>query len=299
MRGVQAPRILDELWREQAVWSQTANRMRHQIERARTASLVLAITAASAGAAAGATADDRPAVATALAIAAALAAALLPVLRPAWSGAALQNWTRARATSEALKSQIYLWLAKGEQHPDDPDGTRLDEAAAALLDGVADLRLHVRDERPATRELPAVQDPRSYFEVRVLDQIEGYYRPKAAELQGRLRKLNRLQVGVALVGAAIAAVAAVLGPAAATWVAVATTIGTSLTVHVQATQYEEQQIKFLQTADRLERVNRRAGTKASTDELLALAVEAERIITAENEGWMALLNETPPDHDLG
>jgi hypothetical protein len=68
---------------------------------------------------------------------------------------------------------------------------------------------------------------------------------------------------------------------------------------VQATQYEEQQIKFLQTADRLERVNRRAGTKASTDELLALAVEAERIITAENEGWMALLNETPPDHDLG
>jgi len=295
---VQAPRILDELWREQAVWSQTANRMRHQIERARTASLVLAITAASAGAAAGATADDRPAMATALAIAAALAAALLPVLRPAWSGAALQNWTRARATSEALKSQIYSWLAKSGD-PDDPDGTRLDEAAATLLDGVADLRLHVRDERPATRELPAVQDPRSYFEVRVLDQIERYYRPKAAELQRRLRTLNRLQVGVALVGAAIAAVAAVLGPSAATWVAVATTIGTSLTVHVQATQYEEQQIKFLQTADRLERVSRRAGTKASTDELLALAVEAERIITAENEGWMALLNETPPDHDLG
>jgi hypothetical protein len=104
---------------------------------------------------------------------------------------------------------------------------------------------------------------------------------------------------VSLAGAVIAAAAAFLGASAAPWVAVATTIGTSLAVHVHATQYDRQQIAFQQAADRLERLSRRAETETSTDDLQRLAAEAEGIITAENEGWMALVRETPPNHGVG
>jgi hypothetical protein len=99
-----ARELVMELWREQSLWSRTADRMKKRIESARRVALVLVVVVAVLATTAGALAGLVPV----LAAAAAVGAAVLRVLRPAWSGARLRDWTRARSVSEALKSDVYL-----------------------------------------------------------------------------------------------------------------------------------------------------------------------------------------------
>jgi len=106
MSGVAAPDLLDELWREQSRWSRTANRTKQRIERARVVALVVVVAVALFGTVAGTLAERQLLAGRVLASLAAFGAALLPLLRPAWSGKALRDWTRARSASEALKSEI-------------------------------------------------------------------------------------------------------------------------------------------------------------------------------------------------
>ena len=101
--------------------------MKRRIETAHRTSLVLVVVVAVLATAAGAAAEGVAVLARVLAAGAAVGAALLPTLRPAWSGNRLQDWTRARSVSEALKSEVYLWLAQVGPYRDDPDGTRLRE----------------------------------------------------------------------------------------------------------------------------------------------------------------------------
>lgn len=137
----------------------------------------------------------------------------------------------------------------------------------------------------------------SYFAVRVADQIGRYYRPKADWLAIRLRWFRRIETALAVVGAALGTVAAAAAHASlAPWIAVVTTVGTAVAVHVAATRYEYQLIEFLRTAARLAQLKRVADAGASSDELDALAVSAEEIISVENQGWMAKLAEEPLDH---
>lgn len=103
--------LLHDLWREQPLWSRTANRMKQRIERARLAALVLVVGVAVVSTAVAALAQAAPAAGQALAALGAVGAAVLPVLRPAWSGTRLRDWTRARSVSEALKSDVHLFLA--------------------------------------------------------------------------------------------------------------------------------------------------------------------------------------------
>ncbi|MFI9388490.1 DUF4231 domain-containing protein [Kutzneria sp. NPDC052558] len=292
-----AAELVADLWRQQSLWSRTADRMKRRISRARTAALAVTVTVAVLAALAGVLAAEVPVASRVLAVAAAFGAALLPRLRPAWSGRALRDWTRARSVSEALKSEVFLWLAKAGPYRGDPDGVGLLERSNQLRDVGGDLLRHQAGVTPDQRPTPDVHDVPSYFEARVSDQIHTYYRPRAAELQKALRRFRAVELGLAVLAAAIGAVAAVLGGSEWTvWIAVVTTIGAALAVHVAAARHEYQLIEFLHTAQRLEVLSARASTESTADGLDALAVAAEQVISIENEAWMAKLAEDPPDH---
>jgi hypothetical protein len=287
--------VLPELWREQSLWSRAADRMKWRIEAARRIALVLVVVVAALATGAGALAESVPGLAGALAGGAAAGSALLPVLRPAWSGSRLREWTRARSVSEALKSEVYLWLAKVGRYRDDPAGARLREETNRVCSDAGDLLRHRQGIEPVDRPLPAVSDPSSYFAVRVRTQIDGYYRPKADALAVTLRRFRIAEISVGAAGAVVGGAAVVLGAWMATWVAVLATVGTALATHVAAGRYEFQLIEFLRTAQRL---NQLALAAASADpgDVEALVIAAEEVISVENKGWMAKLAEEPPGH---
>lgn len=292
--------ILDELWRQQSLWSRTANRMKKRIGRARAAGLAVTVATAVLGTIAGMLADIEPGTSRGLAGVAALGAAILPVLRSGWSGRALRDWTRARSVSEALKSEVYLWLARAGGYRADEHGARLREKTDEVRADGSDLLRHQVGIVPEQRALPPVHDISSYFAVRVTGQITTYYRRSAGQLQTSLRWFRGAEIVLAVLGAALGAVAASVGGSPfAAWIAAVTTISTAVTVHVAAGRYEYQLIEFLRTADRLEQLRRKAAGGGSVDELDALAVSAEDVISVENQGWMAKLAADPPEQKAG
>jgi hypothetical protein len=293
---VSATDLLDALWRQQSLWSRTANRMKARIERARAGALAVTVAVAMAGTLAGVLTTTQPMAGRVLAGVAAFGAAALPLLRPAWSGRALRDWTRARSVSEALKSEVYLWLAHAGDYRDDLHAARLRENTDKVRTDAADLLRYQAGIEPEKRELPPVHDVQSYFAVRVSDQITTYYRRQAAQLRRKLRWFRTIEIALALLAAALGAAAATFGrPSFAPWIAVVTTITTAVAVHVAATRYEFQLIEFLRTADRLEQLKGKAATAGSTKELNTLATAAEAVISIENQGWMAKLAEDPPE----
>lgn len=299
-----APDLVEKLWREQSLWSRTANRMKKRIERARLAALTATGTAAVLGAAAGLMITSPAAWAAAwaadasrvLAVLAGLGVGALPLLRPYWSGERLRDWTRVRSVSEALKSDVYLWLAGAGEYRGDDQAARLRHETDKVRADGADL-LRYRDGIVAeVRPLPAVRDLTSYFAVRVTGQIDGYYRRRTRELQRRLRWFRVWGITLGGIGVIVGTIVAAGGSASlASWIAVITTISTALAVHVAACRYDFQLIEFLRTAERLDQLQRKAATTTDSTELGALAAQAEDVISIENQGWMAKLAEDPAE----
>jgi hypothetical protein len=290
------PALVDEVWREQSVWSQTADRMKARIERARLTALLIVVAVAVSATAASAVHEIVPWLGRVLAGLAAVGSGVLPVLRPAWSGTKLKEWTRARSVSEALKTDVYLWLARAGPFEHDTAGRHLRERTDKLNLEVADLRVQLAGVRPVERALPAVHDLPSFFDVRVESQRQGYYTRKVDLIGRRIRLFRRVEIGLGVLGAAIGVAAAVTGASFAAWIAVVATVGTALSVHVSATRYEFQLIEFSRTAEELRQIKRRSDEPGLTDrELRRLAMRAERVISVENQRWMAKLSGDPPE----
>lgn len=290
------PPLLDEVWREQSVWSQTADRMKDGIERARLAALVIVVLVAVLGATAAAVSGQAPTLGRVLAAVAAAGSAVLPMLRPRWSGTRLRDWTRARSVSEALKADVHLWLAHVRPFADDADAAVLADRVDKLHRAAADLRSACEGIDPVRRALPPVHDLASYFAVRAAGQCDNYYRPRVAMIDKRLRWFRGVGIALGAVGTVLGAVAALLDASLASWIAVVATVGTAVAAHVAATRYEFQRIEFARTAEELRQITVRADRPGVTaQELHRLARRAERVISIENQGWMAKLAEDPAD----
>lgn len=286
--------LVADLWRQQSIWSQTANRMKASIGRARSAALALTAGSAVLATLAARLPAGQATASSVLAVAAAVGVGLVPVLRPRWSGRVLRDWTRARSVSEALKSDIYLYLAgAGEYRGEDRD-RQLRLCTDRTRQQAADLLRHNIDIEPALRALPDVRDSGSYLRVRVDGQVDGYYRPKAKQLRVRLGRFRRVELVLAMVGVVLGVLAASLPEwGLSAWIAVVTTISAAVAAHVGAARYEYQLIEYLRTADELSQLRRDAAATTSAAELDQLVVRCERIISIQNEGWMAKLSAMP------
>ena len=286
------------MWREQSVWSQAADRLKNGIERARLAALVVVVLVAVLGAAAAAVGESLHPLGRVLAACAAAGSLILPALRPLWSGTRLQNWTRARSVSEALKGNVYLWLARTGPFVNDDDAVVLGNRIDNLRLDAADLQSACDGIDPVDRALPPVRDLVSFFAIRVEGQCTGYYRPQARRIEKRLRWFRAVGLCLGAIGAVLGVAAAVVDASFAPWIAVVATVGTAVAVHVAATRYEFQRIEFARTAEELRQIKARADRPGVPEsELHRLARRAERVISIENQGWMAKLAEDPADQE--
>jgi hypothetical protein len=280
-----------DAWQRQSVWSRAANQAKQSIERARALSLGLVIAAAVLGAA-------DPLVAKAghrfdgwCALAAGLALGLLPIVRSRIGKGSLQSWVRLRATSEALKTEIYTYLAGTAPYRDDAAEGTLHDRVAGIVGRVNDLLPRTVGIESAERPLPAVHDIPSYLEFRVADQVDGYYRKKAAETAGNAAWIRRIQVALAVAAVALGVIAtthqAGLGP----WVGVVGTISGAVIAHGSAARNEFLELEYLRTAQQLGWIVNDYKRLGASDDAAAdaLVTQCERVISIQNDGWMAEL----------
>lgn len=289
-------RLAEELWKQQSLWSQTANQMKTSIDRARSAALVLTVGSAVLATLAARLPAAQATAGAVLAVAAAVGVGLVPVLRPRHSGRVLRDWTRARSVSEALKSEIYLYLARAGDYRCEDRDRHLKACTDRARQQAADLLRYSVDIQPTQRELPDVCDFGSYLRIRVGGQIDGYYRPRARQLRARLKQFRRIELVLAVAGVVLGTLAASLPQWGwGAWIAVVTTISAAVAAHVGASRYEYQLIEYLRTAEELSQLRHDATATTSPAELDQLVARCERIISIQNEGWMAKLSSTPQE----
>jgi hypothetical protein len=224
----------------------------------------------------------------ALAVAAALALAAVGLLRSRANTEQVRRWTRARSVSEALKTEVFLFLSKSGAYEAAEPERRLEAEAHRLEREAGDLQRYTEGVQARKRPLPAVHDVDSYLDVRVRQsQLEGYYGPKAHIMRQRLRLLKVAEVTLALAAAGVAATAAVW-PSVGAWAAVVTTASGAVAAYIAAERYEFLWIEYSRTASELRRLLERRtaadGRPLSGSELVQ---ECEQVISVQNQAWMA------------
>lgn len=227
-----------------------------------------------------------------LALAAALALAAVGLLRGRQNVEQARSWTRARSVSEAIKTEVFLFLTKSGRY-DAPDRDRRLEAEVQRLEHEAgNLQQYTDRVQAKDRPLPTVHDVDSYPEIRVRQsQLDGYYESKARLMRQRLRALKAAEVTLALVAAALAAVAAI-SPSVGAWAAVATTAGGALAAYIATERYEFLWIEFSRTASELRRLlDRRTASDGRPISGSELVAECEQVISVQNQAWMAKWGE--------
>ena len=280
-------------WDEQSVWSQTADSLKRTLFRTRAAALCLTIVAGLFGALVKPATDlISPDTGLVFAwLAAACAGVLAVVLGKLGGRDQVRAWARGRSVSEAIKAEVYIFLAGVSPYRGRDRATQLTEKLRAIEGEAKSVRRETINVKPVTRELPPVCDVASYITERVRRQIDEYYRPKSGEVKRRAYQFRAVEIVLATIGALVSATAsAPIGQGVAAWLPVVTTIMAVVTAEAAFQRYDELALEYTCTADQLEsalvdrNLGARANSEAADDEFVHAS---ELIISIQNQAWMA------------
>ncbi|MEU2030931.1 DUF4231 domain-containing protein [Nocardia amamiensis] len=284
--------VAEWAWQRQNVWSKTATDLKAGLHRARQWRLGLTVMGAGLALAGSQLEPVDEAAAVTAAVAGAVLMAAVGVSAGRHSVQKIRQWTRARSVSEAIKSEVFLFLTSAGNYAGEDRRQRLDAEVQRLEREAGDLRGYSEGVVATARSLPAVDDVDSYLRLRVRQsQLERYYEPRAQLMRRRVRTFKAIGVTLALAAAALAAVAAV-SPNIGAWASVATTAAGTVAAYAAAERYETLWIEYCRTAAELRRLadQRTAadGRPLSPTELIA---ECENVISVQNQTWMAKWGE--------
>ncbi|MFB7710171.1 DUF4231 domain-containing protein [Streptomyces sp. NPDC056105] len=281
---------MQQVWDQQSIWSQSANKLKRSIETARSRALMLAVAAAALGTAAAQTMDWNARLGTALAFIAALAAGMSPILGHRAGPGRMSDWIRTRAVSEAFKGEVYTCLAGVGPYEDRDRGTALlAQRAGRFRSDAIDLVRHTTGITAEARTPPLVTDIHTYVDLRLRRQIDTYYRPKAALMHRKMELFGKVELAFGAVGALLAAAAGTFSVGGlAAWGGVVASISVAVTAHGIASRYAYQQLEFLRTAEELQQLLNgcRPETPTSPEAADAFVSKCEHVISIQNEAWM-------------
>ncbi|MFJ2932227.1 DUF4231 domain-containing protein [Streptomyces sp. NPDC087219] len=281
---------MQQVWEQQSIWSQSANKLKRSVETARSRALALAVAAAALGTAAAQTMDWNARLGTALAFIAALAAGMSPVLAQRAGPGRMSDWIRTRAVSEAFKGEVYTCLAGVGPYEDrERRATLLAERTSRFRVDATDLVRHTTGIAPEARTLPPVVGIDTYIDLRLRRQIDMYYRPKAVLMHRKVELFSKVELAFGAAGALLAAAAGTfsIGGLAA-WGGVIASASIAISAHGIAQRYAYQQLEFLRTAEELQQLlsGWRTETTPSTEAAGAFVSKCEHVISIQNEAWM-------------
>jgi hypothetical protein len=293
--------VVASTWRDQAIWSETANLLKRDLTRwrarAAVAGVVGAFLATLAAALGGASANSEWS-ASALALAGAVVLAVVPyVTRTKASQERVREWVRARSTSEALKEEIFRYLVCAPPYTEAATPADLITRREAIKDTVQDLSIHAAEVDPPKQQRPLSLSRAEYIDLRVNDQIERFYVPKGRDHARTAKRLHNWEFALGLAAVVLAAMA---GATATTgwgwldslgsWVAVITTASAAVTAHVVGGRYDHHAMTYFATANRLASLRdawRADPNRQEPARFAKFVDDCENAISTENEAWLA------------
>ncbi|MCW2248181.1 hypothetical protein M2352_003815 [Azospirillum fermentarium] len=289
--------VVQQLWDDHIGWSKTADLLKARRTAWRT--VVLTLTVAGAALQTFAAVVGPGVAKISLGSVGAASLTLVPFLGSHFLGAERTGkWLRARSISEGIKSEIYSFRAKSSPY-DQPGAINiLSEKVKEFHKWAGDLSADRSRILVTGDAMPPELDADTYIKQRVEQQIREYYKPKAREnacLAERFRVAEIVLAGLAAVTGTVATtlgdpVSANLGP----WVAVLTTIASSIAAHSASSRFDFQATTFAATAQQLEdlvRDWRLAPAPVPSQEWSGFVKNCESVISAENRAWMAKLQK--------
>ena len=291
------PATVVSAWKQQAIWSAAASKLKLQVQNARVRILALIVVSAVLETAAAQLANLPGHAMTASRIGAASGAVLIAIATLLQARVRteerLTKWIRARAASEALKEQVFRYSTRsGIYDVPDPESI-LRDATSSIIEKVRDIEAVAVTIEPTLREPPCPLDLSGYVKERVEKQIENYYRPRALELARQRDTWRRTQTILLFAGAGLGAlVTLVPGSGIGAWVAVFTTVAGALGAHIEALLFDHLVISYRATATRLEFLRDEWHDKLSRKQLTpaersGFVDRCEDAISVENQAWMA------------
>ena len=291
--------VVQSVWEGQNKWSAAAGELKSGLVRWRSVTLTLGMS----GAFLETLAAQMPAgtVRQVAAWSGAVCLLLVPILTQRLLALRTRRaWVRARSASEALKTEIFRFLARAAPYEDQELAPELlRETAREIENAVDDLGRHAALAKPVSSTPLELSSPDEYLEKRVDGQI-GWYRQRARENARKARRFRNIELALATAAGALGAAAGVWGDSISfqggaflfgPWVAVLTTIGGALTTHIAASRYDSLATSYFATARRLQHLRSgwppRGGGTAPSRAWSEFVNACENAISVENEGWMA------------
>lgn len=282
-----------------ATWSQSANLLKRRIDFVRWLVFVLAIVGALLAAIASQTQEAQALLHGALtALGTVLLAAGTFISARLLKDSELEAWVRMRAASEALKREAFKYAAGARPYDDSAKADQtLDRGREDIekdLDDLYDRTITPRGSGSAPRKKLTADE---YRNLRVIDQVKNFYRPRARDYQAIASRLRAIEFALALTATIITALAGVVGKLPivagirfdlAALTAVLTTISGAILAHIEASRYQYLVTSYLATARRLE--DAEAGfddAGADPQKWSDYVNRCEDIIAAENSSWVA------------
>jgi len=286
--------ILELVADRQAMWSATANSLRSKVDFARKASFFLAIAGALVASLASAQAADGPVRTSLISVGAVLLAITGIIGSRVLTSESIRQQIRARAASEALKREAFLFAAAAGDYADRATSKEKLNAAMERIDGeVADLTLF---QKPAKSKGTSPRSELSftdYLKSRVDVQL-AFYDNRSRKYSDRSKLLHIAEFSLAFLAAILTALAGALGKGSfdiAAIVGVLTTCAASVMAHLQASRYDDLIVSYRAAARKL--ANLKATTDESTATVGAFAKTAEEILAAETNSWQAMWSSNP------
>lgn len=294
--------LVEELWRKQRAWSRAAGRAKSEVERFRLLSLILVVLAAALGTAAPALTHIHPVAGRTAGVVAGVSLGLLPLVRRRLRLPTYEKWSRLRSISEAIKAEIYRYLAGVRPYRGDDRLRILFERTNRFLNesSSGDLVGQLRRSDEEVRPLPQIHDVPSYIQVRARRQIEQYYEPKRQSMHRRARIVRTAQFVLGGISVTLGLVAGLGATGLAPWIGVVGTVTGAVIAHSAAARYSFLELEYARTGDEL----RRTITSYTIDPCDEerddwLVRRCERVISYQNEAWMAeLIRERNEDPDI-
>jgi len=289
---------LDLVAERAATWSQSANLLKKRIDFVRWLVFSLAIVGALLAAVASQTDEAQALHGVLTALGTVLLAAGTFISARLLNDSHVEAWVRMRAASEALKGEAFKYAAGAHPYDDDAKADQdLDRARGHIeedLDDLSYLTVTPRGPGSAPRKKLTADE---YRNLRVVDQVRNFYRPRARDYQTVAARLRAIEFVLALTATIITALAGAVGKLPivagfrfdlAALTAVLTTIGGAVLAHIEASRYQHLVTSYLATARRLENAAAEFdAAKVDRQKWSDYVNGCEDIIATENSSWVA------------
>ena len=203
-------------------------------------------------------------------------------------------WIRARSMAEALKSEIFLFRAGATPYEGPEPGDKLMEQVRKHLGAETNIQPVTLTAEEQRKDIPEGSlSVEEYIKERVDNQIDDFYRPRIQQYDQLMKHWRNVNLSLG----AVATVLGVLGKWTGAWVAVITTITTSVAAYLYANRYQYLIISYQATARQLKDLKYdwivMGAPEQDAEKRNKFLKDCEEAISIENSAWMAKLTEKP------